>query len=145
MYRWSIELEGIFVLSLAPRWVRHSYLSKEATIDPLYLWVIKTFFWRRCRGVIAWGEYSRVCLFALSLSNFYLLFLVVFLSLVMGRKRKIPKKIVVPTEPMVEEPLKIYHTPEAFYLDHIRSLCAGVETPTSLVEGKSLDEHACYV
>ena len=37
----------------APRWVRHSYLSKEATIDPLYLWVIKTFFWRRCRGVIA--------------------------------------------------------------------------------------------
>ena len=61
----------------APRWVRHSYLSKEATIDPLYLWVIKTFFWRRCRGVIVCGEYSRVCLFALSLSNFYLLFLVV--------------------------------------------------------------------
>ena len=29
----------------APRWVRHSYL------DPLYLWVIKTLFWRRCRGV----------------------------------------------------------------------------------------------
>ena len=28
------------VLPLAPRWVRHSYLSKEATIDPLYLWVI---------------------------------------------------------------------------------------------------------
>ena len=40
MYRWSIELEGIFVLPLAPRWFRHSYLSKEATIDPLYLWVI---------------------------------------------------------------------------------------------------------
>ena len=32
----------------------------------------------------------------------------------MGRKRKIPKKLVVPTEPMVEEPLKIYHTTEAF-------------------------------
>ena len=63
----------------------------------------------------------------------------------MGRKRKIPKKLVVPTEPMVEEPLKIYHTPEAFYLDHLRSLCARAETPTSLVEGKSLDEHACYV
>ena len=31
-------------------------------------------FWRRCWGSIAWGEYSRVCLFALSLSNFYLLF-----------------------------------------------------------------------
>ena len=63
----------------------------------------------------------------------------------MGRKRKIPKKLVVPTEPMVEEPLKIYHTPEAYYLDHLRSLCARAETPTSLVEGKSLDEHACYV
>jgi len=57
-----------------------------------------------------------------------------FLSLVMGRKHKIPKKIVRPTTPMVEEPLKIYHTPEAFYLDHLRSLCARAETPTSLVE-----------
>ena len=63
----------------------------------------------------------------------------------MGRKSKIPKKIVVPTEPMVEEPRKIYRTLEAFYLDHLRSLCARAETPTSLVEGKSLDEHACYV
>ena len=63
----------------------------------------------------------------------------------MGRKRKIPKKLVVPTEPMVEEPLKIYHTPEDYYLDHLRSLCARAETPTSLVEDKSLDEHACYV
>ena len=24
----------------APRWVRHSYLPKRATVDPLYLWVI---------------------------------------------------------------------------------------------------------
>ena len=24
----------------APRWVRHSYLSKRSTIDPMYLWVI---------------------------------------------------------------------------------------------------------
>ena len=63
----------------------------------------------------------------------------------MGRKCKIPKKIVVPTAPMVEEPLKIYRTTEAFYLDHLRSLCARAETPTSLVEGKSLDEHAFYV
>ena len=63
----------------------------------------------------------------------------------MGRKHKIPKKIVVPTTPMVEEPHKIYHTHKAFYLDHPRSLCARAETPTSLVEGKSLDEHACYV
>ena len=46
---------------------------------------------------------------------------------------------------MVEEPLKIYHTTEAFYLDHLRSLCARAETPTSLVEGKSLDEYACCV
>ena len=63
----------------------------------------------------------------------------------MGRERKIPKTLVVPTEPMVEEPIKIYHTAEAYYLDHLRSLCARAETPTSLVEGKSLDEHACYV
>ena len=35
----------------APRWVRHSYLSKRATTDPLYLWVIKAIFWRCCRGV----------------------------------------------------------------------------------------------
>ena len=46
---------------------------------------------------------------------------------------------------MVEESLIIYHTPEAFYSDHLRSLCARAETPTSLVQGKSLDEHACYV
>src|SRR3989337_3020842 len=30
----------------APRWVRHSYLSKRATIDHLYLWVIKAILWR---------------------------------------------------------------------------------------------------
>ena len=70
LYRWSIELEGIFVLNLAPRWVRHSYISKNPTNDPLCLWVIKPFYWRLCWGAIAWGEYSRVCLFALSLSSF---------------------------------------------------------------------------
>ena len=63
----------------------------------------------------------------------------------MDMEHEIPKKLVVPTEPMVEEPIKIYHTAEASYLDHLRSLCARVETPTSLVEGKSLDEHSCYV
>ena len=42
------------------------------------------------------------------------------------------KKIGVPTKPMVEEPPKIYHTTEAFYFDHLRSLCARAETPTSL-------------
>ena len=35
----------------APCWVRHSYLSKRATIDPLYLWVIKAILWHRCWGV----------------------------------------------------------------------------------------------
>src|SRR3989337_3252381 len=34
------------------------------------------------------------------------------------------------------DPLKV------FYLDHFRSICARAETPTSLVEEKSLDEHA---
>ena len=46
---------------------------------------------------------------------------------------------------MVEEPLKIYHTPVAFYLNHLRSLCARAETPTSLVDGKYLYEHAHFV
>ena len=32
-----------------------------------------------------------------------------------------------------------------FYLDHLRSLCSRAETPTSLVDGKSLDEHAHFV
>ena len=63
----------------------------------------------------------------------------------MGRKRKIPKKLVVPTKPMVEEPLKIYHTAEAYYMDHLRSICARAKKPTSLVEGKSLNDHAYYV
>ena len=62
----------------------------------------------------------------------------------MGRKRKIPKKLAVPTKPMVEEPPKIYHTTEAFYLDHLRSICARAENLTSLVEGKSLNEHAYF-
>ena len=63
----------------------------------------------------------------------------------MGRKCKILKKIVVPAKPMVEEPPKTYHTTEAFYLDHLRSIRARAENPTSLIEGKSLDEHACFM
>ena len=35
--------------------------------------------------------------------------------------------------------------PKVFYLDHLRSLCARAETPTSLVDGKSLDEHAHFL
>ena len=34
------NLREYFFLPLAPHWVRHSYLSKRATNDPLYLWVI---------------------------------------------------------------------------------------------------------
>ena len=37
------------------------------------------------------------------------------------------------------DPLKV------FYLDNLRSLCVCAETPTSLVDGKSLDEHAHFV
>lgn len=37
------------------------------------------------------------------------------------------------------DPLKVFH------LDHLRSICARAETPTSLVAGKSLDEHAHFV
>src|SRR3989337_3292337 len=37
------------------------------------------------------------------------------------------------------DPLKV------FYWDHLRYLCARAETPTSLVDGKSLDEHAHFV
>ena len=43
---------------------------------------------------------------------------------------------------MVEEPPKIYRTAEAFYLDHLWSLCARGEDSTILVERKSLDVHA---
>ena len=46
---------------------------------------------------------------------------------------------------MVEDPPKIYHTTEVLYLDHLRSICARAENPTSLVEGKSLNEHAYFV
>ena len=34
---------------------------------------------------------------------------------------------------------------KVFYMDHLRSLCARAETPTSLVDGKSLDEHSHFV
>ena len=37
------------------------------------------------------------------------------------------------------DPLKV------LCLDHLRSICARAETPTSLVEGKSLDENARFV
>ena len=37
------------------------------------------------------------------------------------------------------DPLKV------FYLDHLRSICSRAKTPTSLVEGKSLDVHDHFV
>ena len=36
------------------------------------------------------------------------------------------------------DPLKV------FYMDYLQSICARAETPTSLVEGRSLDEHAHF-
>ena len=58
------------------------FTSLEDCCDPLYLWVIKTIFWRRCRGGIALlisspGEYT------LPLSLFYfILFCLVYFCLV---------------------------------------------------------------
>ena len=46
---------------------------------------------------------------------------------------------------MVEEPPTIYRIAEAFYLDHLPSVCARAKNTTSLVEGKSLNEHAYFV
>ena len=43
------------------------------------------------RGAIAWDEYFRVCLFALSLSNFLFAVLSCSLSLVMDMEHEIPK------------------------------------------------------
>ena len=57
---------------------------------------------------------------------------------------KLLRSPTVPTKPMVKEPPKIYHTTEAFYLDHLRSICARAENPTNLVEGKSLNEHLIF-
>ena len=59
------------------------YTTLEDYRDPLYLWVIKTVFWRRCRGGIALlisspGEYT------LPLSLFYfILFCLVYFCLVL--------------------------------------------------------------
>ena len=39
----------------------------------------------------------------------------------------------------------MFRTTQEYYLGHLRSICARDETPTSLVEGKSLNEHAYYV
>ena len=48
----------------APRWVR--LLIERTTIDPLYLWVIKTLFWRRWWGVkrLWWVEFGKEKLYS---------------------------------------------------------------------------------
>ena len=40
----TLPNENYLSFPSTPRWVRHSYLSKRATIDPLYFWVIKVVF-----------------------------------------------------------------------------------------------------
>ena len=137
LYRWSIELKEIFVLPLAPPWVRHSYLSIKTTIDPLYLWVIKTFFWHRCRGAIAWGEYSRVCLFALSLRRFYL-GSKLFSIFSCGYGTRNTKKIGVLAAHGDEEPPK---TLDARYVENVKHHFDNPKkTPFNLIMRYTLDQ-----
>jgi len=70
LYQWLIELERILILSLAPRWVRHSYLSKRLHTIP-YTCGLSRPFLAPLPGSHSVGEYSCVHLFALSLSSFY--------------------------------------------------------------------------
>ena len=89
-----------------------------------------TFFWCRCRGVIAWGEYSRMCLFALSLSS--------SLSLVMDMEHEIPKKIGVLATHGDGEPPK---TLDAHYVKDIMHYFDNPEkTPFNLIMGVTLDQ-----
>ena len=67
----------------APRWVRHSYLLKRATIDPLYLWVIRgsrghgatitgvlvRYFFRSWKAASASGVHSNGPFFFISLKK----------------------------------------------------------------------------
>ena len=46
-YIWCVPLIISFCSSLGSTLL----LIERTTIDPLYLWVIKTLFWRRCQGV----------------------------------------------------------------------------------------------
>ena len=43
--------ENRFVISFCSSLGSTLLFIERTTIDPLYLWVIKTLFWRRCRGV----------------------------------------------------------------------------------------------
>jgi hypothetical protein len=52
LYQRLIELERMFILPLAPRWVRHSYLSKGYTRSPIIVGY-QDLFCRRFRGAIA--------------------------------------------------------------------------------------------
>jgi hypothetical protein len=50
LYQWLIELERTFILPLAPRWVRHSYLSKRLHTIP-YTCGLSVCQWGRLRRV----------------------------------------------------------------------------------------------
>ena len=44
-------VEKLLIISFCSSLGSTLLLIEKATIDPLHLWVIKTLFWRRCRGV----------------------------------------------------------------------------------------------
>ena len=141
LYQWSIELQGIFVLPLPPCWTCHSYLSKKATNDPLYLWVIKTFFWHHCQGAIAWGEYSHVCLFSLSPSSF-IFCCKLFYIFSYGYGTWNTKKLVVLATHGDGEPPK---TLNARYMKNIKHYFDNPEkTPFNLIMGDMLDQREYY-
>ena len=48
----------------------------------------------------------------------------------MDMEDETPKKLDVLAAPKVEEPL-VFRTTEEYYLDHLRSICARAENPTS--------------
>ena len=78
-----LRLSSILCLPLC-RINKLGFTTHEDCCDPLYLWVIKTVFWRRCRGGIALligspGEYT----LPLSLFLFsFILFCLVYFCLV---------------------------------------------------------------
>ena len=94
LYQWLIELERTFILPLAPRWVRHSYLSKRLQTIP-YTCGISRPFLAPLPGSHSVGEYFRVHLFALSLSSFYFQYQVVLYLFVWIGDANYKKKLVV--------------------------------------------------
>ena len=67
----KLQKKSLLVLAVKPCWnpLVNTFCSslgstllliERTTIDPLYLWVIKTLFWRRCRGVSWYGICLRI-------------------------------------------------------------------------------------